>query len=118
MPTIKEVSKRAGVSVSTVSRVVNGTKYVSPEIEKRVREAIDELDYQPSAVARGLRVQKSQSIGVLIPALNDIFFNQFAFAVEKALYQMAIIPSFAMLKTIVKKSRGISTSCFSNRLML
>ncbi len=103
MPTIKEVSKRAGVSVSTVSRVVNGTKYVSPAIEKRVREAIDELDYQPSAFARGLRVQKSQSIGVLIPALNDIFFNQFAFAVEKALYRKGYYPFFCNVENDSEK---------------
>ena len=103
MSTIKEVSKLAGVSVSTVSRVVNGTKYVSPDIEKRVREAIDELGYQPSAFARGLRLRESKSVGVLVPALNDAFFGNLAFAVEKTVFSNGYHPLFCSTENDVEK---------------
>ena len=103
MSTIKEVSKHAGVSVSTVSRVVNGTKYVSPEVEKRVKDAIEELNYQPSAFARGLRMQKSYSVGILLPAINDVFFSNFANAVEKALYEKGYHPLFCNIENDTKK---------------
>ena len=103
MSTIKEVSKHAGVSVSTVSRVVNGTKYVSPEIEKRVKSAIEELNYRPSAFARGLRMQKSQSVGIFLPAINDGFFCNFANTVEKALYEKGYHPLFCNIENDIRK---------------
>ena len=47
-PTIKDVARRAGVSVATVSRVMNGYKWVSPELRARVQQVIEELEYRPS----------------------------------------------------------------------
>ena len=52
---IKQVAERAGVSATTVSHVVNKTRYVSPEVEKRVNDAIKELNYTPNIMERGLR---------------------------------------------------------------
>jgi LacI family transcriptional regulator len=69
MPTIKEVSQRAHVSPSTVSRVLNGTTPVSPATRRRVLAAIEALDYTPNAFARGLATNRSGGIGV---TTNDI----------------------------------------------
>jgi len=70
MTTIHDVAHRAGVSVATVSRVMNGTAYVSDELRDRVWEAIRELNYSPSALARGLSTHVSRTIGVCIPSIT------------------------------------------------
>ncbi len=64
--TIVDVARQAGVSISTVSHVLNGTKAVSPEARRRVEEAIRGLDYRPSHLARSLRRRQSATVGVLL----------------------------------------------------
>jgi LacI family transcriptional regulator len=86
MTTIKEVADHAGVSVATVSRVVNNTGYVSTDLRERVQEAMTMLNYRPSALARSLRRQESLTIGVLLPQLNQPFFSTLAFVMEKTLF--------------------------------
>ena len=68
--TIKEVASVAGVSTQTVSRVINERPDVSPETRKRVQTVIEELGYQPSALARSLIRQRSQTLGVVIAGLS------------------------------------------------
>ncbi len=86
MATIKEVADHAGVSVATVSRVVNKTGYVSLDLQERVQDAMRTLNYRPSALARSLRRQETQTIGVLVPQLDQPFFSALVFAVEKTLF--------------------------------
>jgi LacI family transcriptional regulator len=71
-PTIKEVASAAGVSTQTVSRVINERPDVSPETRKRVQEIIDQLGYQPSALARSLIRQRSYTLGVVTAGLKYI----------------------------------------------
>lgn len=70
--TIYEVAKEAGVSRQTVSRVLNNRPDVSPETRKRVKEIIQQLDYQPSAIARSLSLKKSFTLGVVTAGLKYI----------------------------------------------
>ncbi len=95
MASIKSVAKQAGVSIATVSRVLNGTKYVSPVIREKVLNVVEELNYKPSITARNLRRQQTQSIGVLVPHLNDLYFSNLAFAIEKQLSSIGYNPLFA-----------------------
>ncbi len=95
MASIKSVAKQAGVSIATVSRVLNGTKYVSPDIRDKVLNVVEELSYKPSMPARNLRRQQTQSIGVLVPHLNDLYFCNLAFAIEKQLSSIGYSPLFA-----------------------
>lgn len=95
MTSIKIVAKQAGVSIATVSRVLNGTKYVSPDIQAKVLNVVEELNYKPNMPARNLRRQQTQSIGVLVPHLNDFYFCNLAFAIEKVLSGMGFNPMFA-----------------------
>jgi LacI family transcriptional regulator len=74
-PTIADVAERAGVSIATVSRVVNGTAEVVEETAQRVRTAIAELNYRPSAAARGLASKQTGMIGLLTGDLAVPFFN-------------------------------------------
>ncbi|WP_282919270.1 LacI family DNA-binding transcriptional regulator [Levyella massiliensis] len=65
-PTIKDVAKLAGVSISTVSRVMNKSKPVSPEAQRKVLDAINKLGFKPNELARSLVMKKSNSIGILV----------------------------------------------------
>lgn len=65
MASIKDVARRAGVSISTVSNVLNGTKYVSEDLKKRVNIAVSELEYEADPVARNMKSQRSKTIGVI-----------------------------------------------------
>ena len=65
--TLKDVARRAGVSSATVSYVLNGKRTISEDTKRRVREAIEELDYVPDLAARGLSRRDSMLIGVVVP---------------------------------------------------
>lgn len=80
--TIKDVAQKANVSVATVSRVLNNLPGFSAETEKRVRDAMEELDYQYNAIARDLKNRKKNTIAVLIPDVNTRFYESILSAVE------------------------------------
>ncbi len=83
-PTIKDVATRAGVSVGTVSRVLNGSKATSPEAREAVLAAAQGLGYLPNAHARSLRSDHSGTIALLVPDIRNPFFAELARVVEKA----------------------------------
>jgi LacI family transcriptional regulator len=87
MTTIREVAEKAAVSLATVSRVINNVGYVSPDLRERVEQAMQSLNYQPSALARSLRRQETRAIGLLIPQLNQPFFAALASAIETLLFE-------------------------------
>ena len=72
---IRDVAKRAGVSISTVSRVISKKIPVDAKTQEKVREAIDELEYRPDLIASGLRSKSGKSIGLLVPRISDPFFT-------------------------------------------
>ena len=76
MPTIKEVAERAGVSVTTVSRVMNRRGYISEEMYRKVGKAMEELNYRPNELARALIRRHSGLIGVLVPVISNPFFSE------------------------------------------
>jgi len=88
MATMKQVAERAGVSVSTVSHVINNTRVVSSDVRARVQGIIDELRYIPSAVARSLRNDKTNTIGVLVPNSSNPYFAELIRWMEDAAFQL------------------------------
>lgn len=74
MSGIKDVAKRAGVSISTVSNVLNQSKYVSPELVKRVEDAVRELSYEVDPIARSMKSNKSGTIGVIVEDMCGVFY--------------------------------------------
>ncbi len=74
MATIRDVAERAGVSVATVSHVLNGTRKVADQTACRVRTAMDELDYHPDASAQSLRRRTTKVVGVLVSDIANPFF--------------------------------------------
>jgi LacI family transcriptional regulator len=82
MATIKNVAKKAGVSVATVSRVLNNKGYVHEDTRKLINEAIEELNYKPNEVARSLYKKKSRLIGLILPDIRNPFFPELSRGVE------------------------------------
>jgi DNA-binding LacI/PurR family transcriptional regulator len=80
--TIKDVAKAAGVSIATVSRVINGNYYVSSEIQQKVLKAIEELKYFPNSVARSLKNDSTYTIGFLVSDISNSYFTTIARVVE------------------------------------
>ena len=82
MVNIKDVAKQARVSTTTVSHVINRTRYVSDELTERVNKAMEELDYRPNALASGFRSGKTKSIGLIIPDISNQFFAEISRKIE------------------------------------
>ncbi|MDC7287646.1 LacI family transcriptional regulator [Blautia schinkii] len=89
MANIKDVAKMANVSISTVSHVINGTRFVSEEATHKVKEAMENLNYVPNVAAFSLRTKRSKNIGVVIPITADetsnVFFMQVMQGIETVL---------------------------------
>jgi LacI family transcriptional regulator len=87
MSTIKDVAKLAEVSTSTVSHVLNKTRYVREDTRQRVNAAVRELNYRPSSIARSLKVQTTNTLGMLVTASRNPFFAEVVHAVERRCYE-------------------------------
>ena len=75
MATIKDVAKLSGVTVTTVSRMLNNRSYVSDKTKKKIRQAMKELNYTPNEIARSLITKKSTLIGLIVPSARHPFFS-------------------------------------------
>lgn len=80
---LKDVAERAGVSVKTVSNVVNDYVHVSPELRARVTEVLDELGYRPNLSARNLRLGRSGMIALALPVVRGSYFSELAHLVVR-----------------------------------
>jgi LacI family transcriptional regulator len=80
--TIADVAREAGVSVSTVSHVVNGTRRVAPATATAVQAVIDAIGYRPNVVARSLKMASTQSVGIAISAIANPYFSDIICAIE------------------------------------
>jgi LacI family repressor for deo operon, udp, cdd, tsx, nupC, and nupG len=81
---LKDVARLAGVSIKTVSNVVNDYPFVSPDTRSRVRAALETLDYRPNTSARGLRTGRTDLIALAIPALDEPYFAELAGLIVEA----------------------------------
>ncbi|MBP1042675.1 LacI family DNA-binding transcriptional regulator [Vagococcus sp. BWB3-3] len=89
MSNISDVAKKAGLSVATVSRVINNHPYVSEEKRQAVYEAMAELSYQPSSAARQMRGQSTKIIGVIVPRITNPFFSYLVDEIQQIAFQNA-----------------------------
>lgn len=100
--TIYDVAKEAGVSLATVSRVINGSNVVKAPTQDRVQQAIEKLGYKPNAIAQGLALQKTTTIGLIVPEASFTYTGQ----IINGLIDVAKIYNYSiMLHTITS---GIS----------
>lgn len=101
--TIYDVANEAGVSMATVSRVVNGNKNVKAETSKKVQEVIERLNYRPNEIARGLASSRTTTIGVMIPNMTDFYYSTLALGIDD-------IASMYNYNVILENSRKDSES--------
>ena len=85
--TIKDVARKLGISPSTVSRALRDNPELSSETKRKVREAVEELNYQPNPIALSLRQNKTNSIGVIIPEIVHFYFSTVISGIEEITYQ-------------------------------
>ncbi|MDF2538976.1 MAG: ccpA 3 [Herbinix sp.] len=81
--TITQIAKESNVSISTVSRVLNGNASVAPEKKKRVEEIIQKYNFSPSAIARGLISKKTKTLGVILPDITNPYFSSMFLEIER-----------------------------------
>lgn len=79
---IKQIAAEAGVSIATVSRVINGRETVDPRLRDQVLEAIDRLDYRPNGIARSLRLRRTATLGAVIPSITNPYFTEVVRAMQ------------------------------------
>jgi DNA-binding LacI/PurR family transcriptional regulator len=111
--TIRDVAQEAGVSVQTVSNVLHGRSFVRPEIQARVRAAIDRLDYQPNQAAQSMRSRLSQTLGFLVSdpnprGLADPFYGE----VLSGIAETARAHSFGLLIDLLPSDRALQAADF------
>lgn len=84
---IKQIAKLSGVSVATVSRVINNNGRFSEETREKVMKIIDEYNYTTNMAAKSLRISKSKTIGVIVPDVNNGFFSELVLEIEKYFFE-------------------------------
>ncbi|WBA15922.1 HTH-type transcriptional repressor PurR [Salinivibrio proteolyticus] len=87
MATIKDVARLAGVSTTTVSHVINKTRFVAEKTTEKVWQAVEELNYAPSAVARSLKCNTTRTLGMLVTKSTNPFFAELVHGVEDYCYK-------------------------------
>lgn len=87
MATINDVAEKAGVSVTTVSRVLNNRGYISERTRQKVYQVMEEINYQPNEIARSLLRKRSNVLGLIVPSVSHPFFGEFTNAVEFYAYE-------------------------------
>ena len=108
MTSIKDVAEAAGVSTATVSRVLSNGQHVRPEVRERVMRAVERLGYRPNLVARSLRSQQSNTIGLIVADIRNPFFTSISRAVEDTTYEQGF--SVFLCNTDENPRRKRSTS--------
>ena len=76
MPNIKDVASLAGVSVTTVSRIMNNRGYISEETKNKVYDAMEQLNYHPNEIAKSLYTKKSNLIGLILPDISTPIYAE------------------------------------------
>jgi len=106
MSNIRDVAKRSGHSVSTVSRVINNLSYVADDTKQDILQAMEELDYHPNDVARALSTGKTYMVGVVLPYIDIPYFQKLVSAITEAAfkenYQVTLLPSDYNAKNEIK----------------
>jgi len=90
MATIADVARLAGVSVSTVSHVINGTRRVAPETASNVQAAIEDVRFSPNVLARSLKTASTRSVGIAISAISNPYFSDMICAIQTECARMGL----------------------------
>ena len=116
MSTIVDVAKLAGVTLTTVSRVINNRGYISEKTRNKVNEAMDQLGYQPNEIARQLTKQRINTIGIIVAHISHPYFSKLISNLEnesdKSVYKIILCNN----KEKAEKEKQYLDICKSNRV--
>lgn len=116
MATIVDVAKIAGVTPTTVSRVINNRGYISEKTKKKVFEAMKELNYQPNEIARSLTKKKTNTIGIIVPHISHPYFSKLISNLENQASKKGYKIMLCNSKEEVKKEQEYLDMFKSNRV--
>ena len=116
MATIKDVAKEAGLTVTTVSRVLNNRGYISDDARKKVSEAMAKLNYQPNEVARSLHKKSSNTIGLIVPYIRHPYFAEMISNIEHEAFKLGYRVLICNTKGKEEKEREYLDICTGNRV--
>jgi LacI family transcriptional regulator len=110
--TMREVARTAGVSVATVSHVINDTHYVSPKLKTRVEKAIKALNYRPDMIARALNTKGTPLLALIVPDISNPYWSSVARAVQdvtdKCNYSVIVCSSDGILEREIRFLRSLT----------
>lgn len=115
-PTIGDVAKLARVSIATVSHVINGTRFVSDETRRVVINAIEQLNYRPSALAKGLASNRTRLVGVILSDINNPLFRNIYKTIESELFEGGYDLILANTGEDVKRQHSILEALLSRQV--
>jgi LacI family transcriptional regulator len=114
--TIRDVAEAAGVSVTTVSHVMNGTRHVAPATSERVLGAVTYLGYRPSAVARALKGERTATLGMLVTSSTNPFFAEVIRGVEEACFERGYSLILGNTGDVGERLESYLTTLYSKRI--
>lgn len=106
-PNIKTVAKLAGVSISTVSRVLNHSTTVSDELKEKVRQAIKETSYSANPIASTLKSARRNQIAIVVPSLRQTYFTDIIKGISDYCYKRQVTPAIVETSSDMEKERSI-----------
>ncbi len=110
MSTIKDVANLAGISVGTVSNYLTGAKSVLPETAKRIRDAIEELNYKPNQFARNLRTNSNREIGVILPNTAEHYYAYLLEGIESEIRKAGYYLNLALTEDVAENEIAVVNS--------
>lgn len=116
MATLKDVAREAGLSVGTVSRVLNNRGYISEETRANVKAAMKKLDYQPNEMARSLSKQRTNTIGLIMPSIEHPYFAKLISCLERAAYEKGYKILLFCAYGVPDQEKKFVEACRSNRV--
>ncbi len=116
MFTLKDIAQKAGVTTTTVSRVINNRGYISKKTRDKVCEVMKEMNYRPNELARALSKQHNTSIGVIVPHISHPFFSKLISHLESAAAQKGYKILLCNSKDQPEKEMEYIEMCISNRV--
>jgi DNA-binding LacI/PurR family transcriptional regulator len=115
-PTLVDIAALANVAPMTVSRVINGSGYVSVKMREKVQRVIDKLEYHPNALARGLKSQRSHVIGILVPDILNPFAAELAGSIQEAMLERGYTAFLATTEQSSKREHAALGAFFDHRV--
>ena len=116
MATLKDIAQRAGVTATTVSRVINNRGYISEGTRKKVYAAMEEMHYQPNELARAFSKQYTNTIGLIVPHISHPFFTKVISNIESSAAEKGFKLLLCNSKEQPEKEQDYLDMCMSNRV--